>query len=250
MDKKLLMKVGIGAGVLVLGFLAYKKFVAKPKDTKSAEAEPEEEKSVEEETKAEPTKAEPTKPTATTKSTKIEKPQSTSEDISLGGGKMQKSQVKQMVKKGLFKGLGKEIKASATYTPQSTSEPISLGDGRMQISQDRQDEIKEQRKATLAKYGLTESDVKKLSEESNRISNLQKENTKLTSDEKRAQRFDFLRKFGKERNLNAEGYIKMQEAIREKSKAKKAERDILTGNTSFADFMDFDGNDDVQGSIM
>jgi hypothetical protein len=39
MDKKLLMKVGIGAGVLVLGFLAYKKFVAKPAETKSAEAE-------------------------------------------------------------------------------------------------------------------------------------------------------------------------------------------------------------------
>jgi len=43
MDKKLLMKVGIGAGVLVLGFLAYKKFVAKPAETKSAEATPEEE---------------------------------------------------------------------------------------------------------------------------------------------------------------------------------------------------------------
>ncbi len=49
MDKKLLMKVGIGAGVLVLGFLAYKKFVAKPKDTKSAEAETEEEEVVESE---------------------------------------------------------------------------------------------------------------------------------------------------------------------------------------------------------
>ena len=247
MDKKLLMKVGIGAGVLVLGFLAYKKFVAKPKDTKSAEAEPEEETAVKEETKAEPTKAEPTKPTATTKSTKIEKPQSTSEDISLGGGKMQKSRVKEMLKKGQLKGLGKEIKASATYTPQSTSEPISLGDGRMQIPEEW---IKEQREATLAKYGLTKSDEEKLIEESNRISNLQKENTKLTSDEKRAQRFDFLRKFGKERNLNAEGYIKMLEAMREKIIAKKAERAILTGKTSFAGFMDFDGNDDVQGSIM
>jgi hypothetical protein len=39
MDKKLLMKVGIGAGVLVLGYLAYKKFIAKPAETKSAEAE-------------------------------------------------------------------------------------------------------------------------------------------------------------------------------------------------------------------
>ena len=43
MDKKLLMKVGIGAGVLVLGYLAYKKFAAKPAETKSAEATPEEE---------------------------------------------------------------------------------------------------------------------------------------------------------------------------------------------------------------
>ena len=245
MDKKLLMKVGIGAGVLVLGFLAYKKFVAKPKDTKSAEAEPEEETAVKEETKAEPTK-----PTATTKSTKIEKPQSTSEDISLGGGKMQKSRVKEMLKKGQLKGLGKEIKASATYTPQSTSEPISLGDGRMQISQDRQDAIKEQRKATFEKYGLNESEVEKLQDENRRIGELQMQNTKLTDDEKRAQRFDFLRKFGKERNLNAEGYIKMLEAMREKIIAKKAERAILTGKTSFAGFMDFDGNDDVQGSIM
>jgi len=39
MDKKLLMKVGIGAGVLVLGYLAYKKFFTKPAETKSAEAE-------------------------------------------------------------------------------------------------------------------------------------------------------------------------------------------------------------------
>jgi hypothetical protein len=39
MDKKLLMKVGIGAGVLVLGYLAYKKFFTKTAETKSAEAE-------------------------------------------------------------------------------------------------------------------------------------------------------------------------------------------------------------------
>ena len=39
MDKKLLMKVGIGAGVLVLGYLAYKKFYTKPAETKSAESE-------------------------------------------------------------------------------------------------------------------------------------------------------------------------------------------------------------------
>lgn len=39
MDKKLLMKVGIGAGVLVLVYLAYKKFIAKPAETKSIEAE-------------------------------------------------------------------------------------------------------------------------------------------------------------------------------------------------------------------
>ena len=244
MDKKLLMKVGIGAGVLVLGFLAYKKFVAKPKDTKSAEATNEEEKSVEEETKAEPTKAEPTKPMGTTESIapvkkikgmaiRIKNPMSNQ------ANPLTKQEIKQKANKGI-----------ASVEAKYTSQDISLGDGRMQISQDKQDAIKEQRKATLAKYGLTESDEEKLIEESNRISNLQKENTKLTSDEKRAQRFDFLRKFGKERNLNAEGYIKMQEYIREKFKAKKAERDILTGKTSFAGFMDFDGNDDVQGSIM
>jgi hypothetical protein len=39
MNKKLLMKVGIGAGVLVLGYLAYKKFMDKPAETKSTDAE-------------------------------------------------------------------------------------------------------------------------------------------------------------------------------------------------------------------
>ena len=39
MNKKLLMQVGIGAGVLVLVYLVYKKFMAKPAETKSTEAE-------------------------------------------------------------------------------------------------------------------------------------------------------------------------------------------------------------------
>lgn len=39
MNKKLLTKVGIGAGLLVLAYLAYKKFMDKPAETKSTEAE-------------------------------------------------------------------------------------------------------------------------------------------------------------------------------------------------------------------
>lgn len=198
MNQKLLMKVGIGAGVLVLGYLAYKKFMAKPAETKSAEAIPEEEVVVEAAAPAET-------PTAVAPKTK------------------------NVLKRDVA------VKAEVVALPAEakyTSQDVFLD------------------KERLEKYGLTQSEFEKLVNESNRISNLQKANRKLSIDEKRAQLYDVLRKFGKDRNLNAEGFIKMKEAALAAKKERKAQTNMLTGKASFANFMDFDANNDALGSLM
>ena len=201
MDKKLLMKVGIGAGVLVLGFLAYKKFVAKPKDTKSAEATNEEEKSVEEETKAEPTKAEPTKPTGTTESIAPTKSQS--------------------------------VKSSVVFTEWE-------GDSA---------EIREKFKKA---FGITSEDWKKMQEQVKDYFSRIRVGRDFNREEAIANSKKF-RKFAEENNIDFEGYLKARKSNQEHKRkfGDSAKKPVAMGETKeIASFMDFDGNDDVQGSIM
>lgn len=311
MDKKLLMKVGIGAGVLVLGFLAYKKFVAKPKDTKSAEVETEEEE-VESET--------PTKATPVTESVAPTKSQSVKSSVVFTEWEGDSAEIREKFKKAFgitsedwkkmqeqvkkffasrrlgrdfnmeeaiannkqfrkfaeennidFEGYLKARKSNQEHIEnrKGSKKPVAMGQtvsvavtpmgvkvGEVEMVKTGGKGLSKRKKfldreaSALEKYGLSKSDVEKLQNENLRIAELQMQNTKLTDDEKRTQRFDVLRKFGKANNLNVEAYIKFLEDKKAKLDDRKAETDLLTGKSSFADFMDFDGNDDVQGSIM